>query len=122
MLVCSNTINSIVVLVYTTDITGELYDILEEYIKTMPCIRTKIIHATGTVPCYVVDANKYANKIVSNLYFNYCTPLIREEFHYSYRDAQYYYFTKNGRYSTIKGTDDFIKIHKENYDKYLLHA
>lgn len=121
MLVSSNIIDSIVVLTYRTDITGELYDILEEYIKTMPCIKTKITHATGTEPCYVVSANKYATSIVNNLYFDYYTPLIREEFYYSYRGDQYYYFTRNGKYSARK-KDNFIKIHKENYDRYLLHA
>lgn len=114
--------NYLIVLLYTHSITGETYDILEEYIKTIPCIGTNIITETGTIPCYIVSGNKYANAFISNLYFANNVPLIRDNFHYAYSDKDYYYFTRIGGYSNKKDKHSYIKIHKENYDRYLLHA
>lgn len=116
--------DSLLAITFAANCTEELSDILKKYIKTMPYIGTRLIYHFNTcsIPCYVVSANKYATKIVHKLYFDNYTPLIREEFYYAYQDAYFYYFTRNGKYSARKKEDSFIKIHKENYDRFLLHA
>lgn len=115
--------DNIVSLYFTESSLPELYEILTEFICTIPHIRTCVTFTNKQakpIPCYVIPSNDYVSKIMHKLL--YCSvpykvmPIVDTTYYYTWFENNKYYYTK------LKIPDElYISIHKEDYENYLLY-
>lgn len=116
--------DNIVSLYFTESSLPELYEILAEFICTIPHIKTEIIFdnkIAKPIPCYVIPSNDYVSKIMHKLLYwsvpDKVMPIMDTTYYYTwFKNNKYYYTTlkiPNGAY---------IAISKEDYENYLLYA
>lgn len=116
--------DNIVSLIFTESTLSELYVIIEEFLQTIPHMKTVITYddkLLKPIPCYVVPSNDYVSKIIHKLL--YCSvpcivlPIVDDTYYYTWFEDNKYCFTK------LKIPDgSYIAINKEDYEHYLLYA
>lgn len=116
--------DNIVSLVFTESTLPELCVIIEEFLQTIPHMKTVITNdykLLKPIPCYVIPSNDYVSKIIHKLL--YCLvpykvmPILDTTYYYTWFENNKYYFTK------LKIHDDsYIAISKEDYENYLSYA
>lgn len=113
--------DNIVALIFTESRILELHEIIEEFLHTIPHIKTEIIFdnkQATPIPCYVIPSNDYVSKIMHKLL--YCSipytlmPIVDDTYYYTWFENNKYCFTK------LKIRDEsYIAISKEDYENYL---
>lgn len=116
--------DNIVSLVFTESTLSELCIIIEEFLQTIPHMKTVITYddkLLKPIPCYVIPSNDYVSKVMHKvIYCDILTTL------WVISDNTYYYtwFENNKYYFTRLRIPDgsYIAISKEDYEHYLLYA
>lgn len=115
--------DNIVSLVFTESTLSELYIIIEEFLQTIPHMKTVITYdykLLKPLPCYVIPSNDYVSKIMHKLL--YCLvpyrviPILDATYYYTWFENNKYYYTKLGI-----PDEAYIAISKEDYENYLLY-
>lgn len=116
--------DNIVSLISAESTLSELYVIIEEFLQTIPHMKTVITYNNKLlkpIPCYVIPSNDYVSKIIHKLL--YCSvpykvmPILDTTYYYTWFENNKYCFTK------LKIPDEsYIAISKEDYENYLLYA
>jgi hypothetical protein len=117
---------NILSLLFVAKGTPELHEILEEFLQTIPHMKTWIISRIRNeklAPCYVVPSNYYTGKIIHKIM--YCMipeatmPIVQSTYYFVGIDdnGNSYQFAQSNSLKDLK-----IVISKEDYENYLSYA
>lgn len=113
-------------LLFTAKGTPELHEILEEFLQTIPHMKTWIIsriRKEKLAPCYVVPSNCYTGKIIHKIM--YCMvpevqmPIVQNTYYFmdTHDNGNSYHFAQASNLANLS-----IVISKEDYENYLSYA